>query len=49
MVVLELNSFEIHLLKVLKEVCAYKLDFDFDELFRAVQIENTSDAAFTAV
>ena len=33
----------------LKDVCAYNLDCDFNELFRAVLIENSSDAAICAV
>ena len=40
---------EIHLLITLKDVCAYNLDVDFDELFRDVEIENSSDAAICAV
>ena len=33
----------------LKDVCAYNLDGDFDELFRDVEIKSASDAAICAV
>ena len=42
---MELKTLEIHLLMTLKDVCAYNLNSDFDELFRDVEIKNSSDAA----
>ena len=40
---------EIHLLITLKDLCAYNLDIDFDELFRDVEIKISSDAEIYAV
>ena len=42
---------EIHLLIALKDLCAYNLDGDFNELLKDVhvEIENSSDAAICAV
>ena len=34
---------------VLKELCTYNLDYDFDKLLSDVEIENSSDAALCAV
>ena len=44
-VFLEMKTLEIHLLMALKDICSYNLDGNFDELFRNVEIENSTDAA----
>ena len=46
---MELKDLEIHLLMALKDVFLYNLDRNFDELFRDVEIENSTDAAICAV
>ena len=40
---------EIRLLMTLKDICTYNMDGDFHELFRDVEIENSSDAVICAV